>query len=119
MPLLQLLAVLNPDVNAQVSPPSHRRPRVVVSLYTFAQEIGSVGGFTPLHLCVQTAFAAGASFLLANGARLLLLLLLLLPVTVSACAFRVDAACSGGFTPLHIAGAPPDQNCNTCYLAHP
>jgi hypothetical protein len=56
---------------------------------------------------------AGASFLLANGARLLLLLLLLLLLQlpfnrtgdIDACIRSINATCSGGFTALHLAGA--------------
>lgn len=50
MQLLQLLAMLNPDVNLK--------------------EISSVGGCSALHLCVHSSFLAGASFLLANGASI-------------------------------------------------
>ena len=66
MPLLQLLAMLSPDVNLKVRAcDCDNFPHA----FTLPQEIASVGGCAPLHLCALAAFAPGLTFLLDNGAR--------------------------------------------------
>jgi hypothetical protein len=66
MPLLQLLAMLSPDVNVKVRVcDCDNFPHA----FTLPQEIASVGGCAPLHLCVLAAFVPGLTFLLDNGAR--------------------------------------------------